>query len=121
MPPLEVKPKPVASSLIAALLTCFATATSWAIEDDSFEEVDHGAICSLIEREAHRNGLPPAFFARLIWKESRFDALAVSPKGAEGIAQFMPATAERRRSRALVRITCSSACVVAAFTGASIH
>jgi hypothetical protein len=96
MPPLEVKPKPVASSLIAALLTCFATATSWAIEDDSFEEVGHGAICSLIEREAHRNGLPPAFFARLIWKESRFDALAVSPKGAEGIAQFMPATAERR-------------------------
>jgi hypothetical protein len=29
----------------------------------------------------------------VIWQESRFDALAVSPKGAAGITQFMPATA----------------------------
>jgi hypothetical protein len=29
----------------------------------------------------------------VIWQESRFDARAVSPKGAEGIAQFMPRTA----------------------------
>ncbi|MGB7430995.1 MAG: lytic transglycosylase domain-containing protein, partial [Ahrensia sp.] len=36
------------------------------------------------------------FFARLIWKESRFDALAVSPVGAQGIAQFMPGTAVLR-------------------------
>jgi len=36
------------------------------------------------------------FFARLIWKESRFDIKAVSPAGAQGVAQFMPATAKRR-------------------------
>lgn len=53
-------------------------------------------ICELIASEATKNGLPPAFFARLIWKESRFDVLAVSPVGAEGIAQFMPATAKFR-------------------------
>ncbi|MEL6921730.1 MAG: lytic transglycosylase domain-containing protein [Pseudomonadota bacterium] len=53
-------------------------------------------ICRLIASAARSNGLPPAFFARLIWKESRFDARAVSPAGAQGIAQFMPATAERR-------------------------
>jgi soluble lytic murein transglycosylase-like protein len=29
----------------------------------------------------------------VIWQENRFDARAVSPKGAAGIAQFMPATA----------------------------
>ncbi len=53
-------------------------------------------ICALIESEAAKNGLPKEFFARLIWKESRFDIRAVSPAGAEGIAQFMPATAKFR-------------------------
>src|SRR4029077_7898411 len=33
---------------------------------------------------------------RVIWQESRFNAQAVSNKGAEGIAQFMPSTADYR-------------------------
>ena len=41
-------------------------------------------------------GLPAMFFVRLIWKESRFNPGAVSPKGAQGIAQFMPGTAADR-------------------------
>lgn len=53
-------------------------------------------ICTLIADHAERSELPAAFLARLIWTESRFDANAVSPVGAEGIAQFMPATAEMR-------------------------
>lgn len=55
-----------------------------------------GRICTLIEREAERNSIPRDFFARLIFKESRFDPGAVSPAGAEGIAQFMPGTARMR-------------------------
>ena len=50
-------------------------------------------ICRALEQSAAKNALPVEFFARVIWQESRFDALAVSPKGAAGIAQFMPATA----------------------------
>lgn len=53
-------------------------------------------ICALISSHADRNGLSRDFFARLIWKESRFDPNAVSPAGAEGIAQFMPGTAKLR-------------------------
>jgi hypothetical protein len=50
-------------------------------------------ICRSLEQSAAENALPVEFFARVIWQESRFDARAISPKGAKGIAQFMPATA----------------------------
>ena len=53
-------------------------------------------ICRALEQDAAENGLPVEFFARVIWQESRFNARAVSAKGAEGIAQFMPATADYR-------------------------
>jgi hypothetical protein len=53
-------------------------------------------LCTLIETAANDEGLPIPFFTRLIWKESRFRGDAVSPKGAQGIAQFMPGTAAER-------------------------
>jgi Transglycosylase SLT domain/SPOR domain len=53
-------------------------------------------VCPLMQQEADEMGLPPMLFVRLIWKESRFNPDAVSPKGAQGIAQFMPGTAADR-------------------------
>src|SRR6478752_2566206 len=53
-------------------------------------------VCPLMQQQAEARGLPPMPFVRLIWKESRFNPSAVSPKGAQGIAQFMPATAADR-------------------------
>jgi soluble lytic murein transglycosylase-like protein len=53
-------------------------------------------ICRAIEVDAAENQLPVEFFARVIWQESRFNAMAVSAKGAQGIAQFMPSTADYR-------------------------
>ena len=53
-------------------------------------------VCREIDTQATAHGLPQSFVARLIWKESLFDPGAVSPKGAQGIAQFMPGTAKRR-------------------------
>lgn len=54
------------------------------------------ALCRLIEGAAIQNDLPVDFFTRLIWRESSFRSGAVSPKGAQGIAQFMPGTAAER-------------------------
>ena len=45
---------------------------------------------------ARAHDLPHDFFKRLIWQESRFKPYAVSPAGAQGIAQFMPGTAQWR-------------------------
>src|SRR6201984_1517621 len=53
-------------------------------------------ICRALEQDAAENELPVEFFARVIWQESRFNARVVSNKGAQGIAQFMPATADYR-------------------------
>jgi hypothetical protein len=53
-------------------------------------------ICTALGHFAETNALPPDFFARLIWKESLFRPDAISPKGAEGIAQFIPSTAKLR-------------------------
>ena len=59
------------------------------------------SICLLVESAAQAHGLPLEFFARLIWQESRFKPNAVGPmtrngQRAQGIAQFMPATASER-------------------------
>jgi hypothetical protein len=52
--------------------------------------------CDLIEDAAAASGLPVDYFTRLIWRESSFRPWAVSPVGAQGIAQFMPGTAAER-------------------------
>ncbi len=53
-------------------------------------------VCPIMQQQAEARGLPPMPFVRLIWRESRFNPQAVSPKGAQGIAQFMPGTASDR-------------------------
>lgn len=65
-------------------------------EPEPKPELSRATICSLIDAAADRHDLPVEFFTRLIWKESRFRQDAVSPKGAQGIAQFMPGTAALR-------------------------
>jgi hypothetical protein len=60
------------------------------------------AMCLMIESAARAEDLPLEFFARVIWQESRFQSDAVGPvtrsgQRAQGIAQFMPGTANERR------------------------
>ena len=52
--------------------------------------------CAPLARTAAIHGIPLAFFTRLIRQESNFDTKAISRAGAQGIAQFMPATAHWR-------------------------
>jgi hypothetical protein len=63
------------------------------------EPLEVSEICNLIAASADESGIPKSFFARLIWRESRFDQAAESHAGAQGIAQFIPATALRRGLR----------------------
>ncbi len=51
-------------------------------------------VCRTIELASTHHKLDPNFLARLLWKESLFEAGAISPAGALGIAQFMPGTAD---------------------------
>src|SRR5208283_4080538 len=54
------------------------------------------SVCRLIESSARTQSLPVAFLTRLIWQESSFRPDTISPAGAQGIAQFMPKTADER-------------------------
>lgn len=94
---VAVKVKPLKALLLVAL--CFAANSPAFAQGRLVVETDAtklDRICTLIEQSAADAGIPDHYFARLIWKESRFDALAVSPVGAQGIAQFMPSTASLR-------------------------
>lgn len=57
------------------------------------EVSENDAFCHSLRDAAEASQIPVAFFARLIWQESRFRANEVSHAGAQGVAQFMPGTA----------------------------
>jgi len=53
-------------------------------------------IIASIDAAARANSLSNKILSRLLWVESRFQTTVISPTGAQGIAQFMPATAADR-------------------------
>jgi soluble lytic murein transglycosylase-like protein len=54
----------------------------------------------LIKRTARKYQVDPHLVKAVVAAESNFDALAVSPKGAQGLMQLMPATAREMGVRA---------------------
>lgn len=79
--------------LLLALL--LASGPARAAAEGATETIEQ-ALCRLIEGSARARGLPVPFLTRLIWRESAFRVGAVSPVGAQGVAQFMPGTARER-------------------------
>lgn len=72
-----------------------------AAADGARESDAREAMCLMIESAARAADLPLEFFARVIWQESRFRPDAIGPvtrsgRRAQGIAQFMPGTANER-------------------------
>lgn len=83
------------SALPALALLLAGAASASAAPSEGGETVEQ-ALCRLIESSAKTRALPVPFLTRLIWRESAFRVGAVSPVGAQGIAQFMPGTARER-------------------------
>ena len=54
---------------------------------------DAKAADALIHKAAMRHDVSPSLISAVAWQESRFRSDAVSPKGALGMMQLMPATA----------------------------
>lgn len=59
------------------------------------EVFDPGSLRTLAGRLARRHGVSEALVQAVIQVESRYDAFAVSPRGAMGLMQLMPKTAAR--------------------------
>ncbi|WP_207919241.1 lytic transglycosylase domain-containing protein [Methylobacterium segetis] len=89
MPKLLLTPAAALSAVAVAAPACAAS-------PGAATETVEQALCRLIESSAKARGLPVPFLTRLIWRESTFRAGVVSPAGAQGVAQFMPGTAQER-------------------------
>jgi hypothetical protein len=85
----------------AAVAALMLTIASLAQAGEAQEKPSQSAMCLMLDSAATANDLPVEFLTRVIWRESRFNPMAVGPltrhgKRAEGIAQFMPGTAAER-------------------------
>ncbi|MCW2286564.1 hypothetical protein M2323_004361 [Rhodoblastus acidophilus] len=81
---------------LAIVITASASVAG-AAEDRDMRRADLlTKACGEIASAARTFGLPQKFLTRLLWQESRFNPQAVSSAGAQGIAQFMPGTAQWR-------------------------
>ena len=85
-----------ASASASAKTSIAATCSGVVKSDDEFAESGSESEISYRDiacQAAVKVGINPQYFIKQIQEESGFNPQAISPAGAEGIAQFMPATA----------------------------
>jgi hypothetical protein len=87
-----------AKGRVAALAALVLWLSGRVVRADAGPETDNAiaTLCGIVETSARTEGLPVGYFVKLIWRESGFRTDAVSPAGAQGVAQFMPGTASAR-------------------------
>jgi Transglycosylase SLT domain len=86
----------VSIAQVPAGLTLRRTGHRPVVATDHPQPERSSALTKMAEQAAIAHTLPTAYFLRLIRQESGFNPNSVSPTGAQGIAQFMPATAADR-------------------------
>jgi len=77
----------------AALVSGCATATPASVTQVAATRSGRGQIMSMVVREANDLGVSASLALALAHTESNFNPRALSPKGARGVLQIMPATA----------------------------
>ena len=101
---MNVEPQPVSTKIasttgrlvqLCGSLSCLLLGAVAASAAPTMETVEQ-ALCRLIEDNARSNGVPVEYLTRLIWQESSFRPGVTSRAGAQGVAQFMPGTAQER-------------------------
>ena len=90
---LETKAR---ATFVTVVVMCFSMLLLREAESEVLPQDASTTFDADLLEAARAHDLPHQFFARLIWQESRFKPYAVSPAGAQGIAQFMPGTAQWR-------------------------
>jgi Transglycosylase SLT domain len=83
-------------ALLIGIFAALSAAPASADEAATPTDKALATLCGIVEIAARQEGLPVNFFTRLLWRESAFQPGAVSPAGAQGVAQFMPGTASER-------------------------
>ena len=73
------------------------TPTKWGTEGPAFSGRYNGPYVAMARDAARRHGVPEDLFLKLVQQESGFNPKAVSHKGALGLAQLMPQTAQLLR------------------------
>jgi soluble lytic murein transglycosylase-like protein len=85
--PIAAAPAPPANSGINPMIT--------ADPDPRFPMTMHPVLVGYLNDAATRFNVDPALVLAVAWQESRFRSDLISPKGAIGIMQLMPATARQ--------------------------
>jgi hypothetical protein len=86
---------PIAATPAATATPNDTTQPQMAAPDPQFPMTMHPVLLGYLNETATRFNVSPALVQAVAWQESRFRSDAISPKGAIGIMQLMPATARQ--------------------------